>query len=126
MAHTPLKMTIEETHRELEQAWADSYSPERIERALDSIKDQPINYRLIHFVMRLFFRGIYFPQMTKAAWIRLIAENRKSIWNLSREAVSLYLARRKSRAESRGASAPLVATNEGAEIVREGSAPGLK
>src|SRR5215208_4677171 len=29
MAHQPLKMTIEQTHRELHQAWASSYSPER-------------------------------------------------------------------------------------------------
>src|ERR1041384_6179714 len=65
MAHKPLKLTIPETQVELEQAWAASYSPQRNERALDSIKEQPINDRVIHFVMRLFFRGIYFPQMTK-------------------------------------------------------------
>ena len=120
MAHTPLKMTIEETQRELEQAWAESYSPERIEAAIASISEQPINYRLIHFVMRLFFRGIYFPQMTRGAWVKVIAENRRSIWKLVREAVVKYREGRKNRADSREGSAPLVATYEGTEIVREG------
>ncbi|MBD0372872.1 MAG: B12-binding domain-containing radical SAM protein, partial [Pyrinomonadaceae bacterium] len=86
MAHTPLRMTIEETQAELERAWAESYSPQRIERAIEAIKEQPINYRLIHLVMRLFFRGIYFPQMTKGAWLKVIAQNRRPIFNLTREA----------------------------------------
>lgn len=96
MAHEPLKMTIEQTQMELDRAWADSYSPERIERALESISDQPINYRMIHLVMRLFFRGIYFPQMTKSAWLKVIARNRRPIWNLTREAIGTYLNSRKS------------------------------
>jgi radical SAM superfamily enzyme YgiQ (UPF0313 family) len=98
MAHKPLKLTIPETQVELEQAWAASYSPQRNERALDSIKEQPINDRVIHFVMRLFFRGIYFPQMTKRAWLKLVADNRRIIYRLVREGVGKWHAvrRRKS------------------------------
>jgi hypothetical protein len=99
MAHTPLKLTIPETQMELEQAWASSYSPERNERAIDSISDQPIKYRVIHLVMRLFFRGIYFPQMTKREWIRVIAHNRKPIIKLAKEAVGKYHAGRKNTLE---------------------------
>src|SRR5205823_4759997 len=40
MAHTPLKMTIPQTHAEIEEAWATSYSPQRNEHALASISDQ--------------------------------------------------------------------------------------
>ncbi|HYE65303.1 MAG TPA: radical SAM protein [Pyrinomonadaceae bacterium] len=87
MAHTPLKMTIRETQEELNKAWADSYSPEANQRAIDSISDQSINYRLTHFIMRLFFRGIYFPQMTKRAWVQLIAGNRRIIYALVKECV---------------------------------------
>jgi hypothetical protein len=29
-------------------------------------------------VARLFFRGIYFPQMTRRAWLKLIYDNRRS------------------------------------------------
>jgi radical SAM superfamily enzyme YgiQ (UPF0313 family) len=101
MAHTPLKMTIPETQEELERAWADSYSPERIERALDSIGDHPLDHRLIHLIMRLFFRGIYFPQMTKRAWLKLLAQNRRSILRLTREAVGNY---RESRSRKRRAA----------------------
>jgi radical SAM superfamily enzyme YgiQ (UPF0313 family) len=94
MAHTPLKMTIPETQQELERAWEDSYSPETISRALDSIGDQPLDNRLIHFIMRLFFRGIYFPQMSKRAWMKLLVQNRRSILRLTREAVGSYRASR--------------------------------
>jgi radical SAM superfamily enzyme YgiQ (UPF0313 family) len=120
MAHTPLRMTIEETHRELEQAWAESYSAERIASALESIREESINNRVIHLVMRMFFRGIYYPQMTKRAWIRLIGQNRKVIMKLMWEAISLYRARRKGLAKSVEERAPLVPANEGGEIIREG------
>src|SRR5205807_1858412 len=87
MAHTPLKMTIPETQEELERAWAASYSPKANRRAVDSISDRGVNYRLIHLVMRLFFRGIYFPQMNKRAWLKVIFQNRRAIYKLAKEAV---------------------------------------
>jgi radical SAM superfamily enzyme YgiQ (UPF0313 family) len=98
MAHTPLKMTIPQAQEELERAWNTSYSPERNERALDAISDRPLDFRLIHFAMRLFFRGIYFPQMTKRAWVKLVFQNRRSIYRLTREAIGTYRAARRSRA----------------------------
>ncbi|HEX8749110.1 MAG TPA: radical SAM protein, partial [Pyrinomonadaceae bacterium] len=97
MAHTPLKMTIPQAQAELDRAWAASYSPERNEQAIDSIKEQPINFRVIHFVMRLFFRGIYFPQMTKRAWIKLIIDNRRSIYKLTRAAAGKWRQARRNR-----------------------------
>src|SRR5438034_3398043 len=33
MAHTPLKMSIDEAHNEVRKGWANSYSPEEIGRA---------------------------------------------------------------------------------------------
>jgi len=87
MAHTPLKMTIPETQDELEKAWATAYSPETIERALNSISDKPLQQRVMHLVMRLCFRGIYFPQMNKRAWMKLIAQNRRAIFNLAKESI---------------------------------------
>src|SRR2546421_8357395 len=55
MAHTPLKMTIPEAQVELEHAWAASYSPERIDEALDSISHKSIGWRVYHFIMRISF-----------------------------------------------------------------------
>jgi hypothetical protein len=77
-ADEPLKMTIPETQEELERAWAASHSPGADRRAIDSISDQGVNYRLIQLVMRLFFRGIYFPQMNKRAWLKVIFQNRRA------------------------------------------------
>jgi hypothetical protein len=91
-------MSVEQAHQELNEAWTASYSPERNRKAIDSIRDEPINERLIHFVMRLFFRGIYFPQMTKLAWIKLLAQNRGLLFGFTREAILLYLAARKRKA----------------------------
>jgi radical SAM superfamily enzyme YgiQ (UPF0313 family) len=98
MAHTPLKLTIPQAQEELERAWAASYSPEANRRAVDSLDKQPLDYRLIHFVMRLFFRGIYFPQMSKRAWAKVIFQNRRTIYRLTREAASTYRAARKKKA----------------------------
>jgi hypothetical protein len=86
MAHTPLKMSIPQTQAELDEAWSRSYSPERNLEAIESLKDQHIKFRIIHLIMRLFFRGIYFPQMNKRAWLKVIAQNRRAILGLSKEA----------------------------------------
>src|SRR5882672_1371719 len=92
MANTPLKITIEETHAELNKAWTESYSPQRNATALASIAGKPIKIRVMHFAMRMFFRGIYFPQMTKRAWIKLILDNRRSIFKLLREGIGEWRA----------------------------------
>ena len=85
MAHTPLKMTIDEAKAETFQAWERSYSPERIAEAIEMISDKPIETRISHLVARLFFRGIYFPQMNKRAWLKLLFQNRKTIFGLAKE-----------------------------------------
>jgi radical SAM superfamily enzyme YgiQ (UPF0313 family) len=100
MAHTPLKMTIEEARREVNRAWAASYSPERNAQAVAAIKEQHIKYQIIHLVSRLFFRGIYFPQMGKRAWLKLIAQNRRTIFKLLKESVSAYRSARKKESQS--------------------------
>lgn len=86
MAHTPLKMTIEQTHAEVLHAWASSYSAEAIELAVDSLEHKPIGYRINMFIARLCFRGIYFPQMGKWEWMKVIAQNRRTIFKLFAEA----------------------------------------
>jgi len=100
MAHTPLKMTIEDAKGEVQKAWSESYSPERNAEAMEYLKEQHIRYRIIHLVSRLFFRGIYFPQMNKRAWLKLINQNRRTLLKLTREAVSTYRASRKRETSS--------------------------
>ena len=87
MAHTPLKMSIEEAHAEVKYGWAHAYSPEAVAQAVDSLDDQPLGYRVNIFLARICFRGIYFPMMGKLAWLKVVAENRRTIFKLVVEAV---------------------------------------
>jgi len=87
MAHTPLKMSIEEAHAEVKYGWAHAYSPEALAQAVHALDDQPLGYRINIFLARLCFRGIYFPMMGKMAWVKVVAQNRKTIFKLVKEAV---------------------------------------
>jgi radical SAM superfamily enzyme YgiQ (UPF0313 family) len=104
MAHTPLKLTIAEAEMELCEAWTKSYSPETIEKIVDSLADKPLDDRVIHFFMRMFFRGIYFPQMNKRSWAKSIARNRRPIYKLVKGAVSAYKESRRKRLDAGGHS----------------------
>ena len=84
MAHTPLKITVEEAQVEFDTAWATSYSPETLERAVDATAGKLLRYRLTHFIASLFFRGIYFPPMGALGWAKLIFQNRRSVWKLTK------------------------------------------
>ena len=90
MAHTPLKMTIAEAHAEVKYGWASSYSGEAIEKAVDLLHQKPLGYRINIFLARLCFRGIYFPQMGVAAWLKVISENRRTIIRLVRESFTAW------------------------------------
>src|SRR6185503_19818861 len=104
MAHTPLKMSIEQTQTEVNHAWANSYSPAGIASAVNSISDQPIADRASILIARLCFRGIYFPQMGRWAWAKVIVQNRQTIYNLAKEGVRTRRAVRKNRTVSVSAS----------------------
>ncbi len=90
MAHTPLKMTIAEAHAEVKRGWASSYSPEAMAHAVNSLRAKPVGYRINIFIARMCFRGIYFPQMGPWAWLKLISQNRRTIFSLVREAFAAW------------------------------------
>ena len=85
MAHTPLRMTVDEVQDEVRYAWANAYSPAATRRAIESIADAPAPYKISHLIARLFFRGIYFPNKGAWAWVKAIAENRGTIVHVIRE-----------------------------------------
>jgi hypothetical protein len=91
MAHTPLKMTIEEAHAELNYGWAQSYSPEALALAVAALDDQHVGDRINIFLARLCFRGIYFPMLKKSSWLRVLIENRQTILRLLREGVFRWM-----------------------------------
>jgi hypothetical protein len=84
MAHTPLKMSIDEAHNEVRIGWTRSYSPEAIEKAVYSLNHKPLGYRINILIARLCFRGIYFQQMGRFVWLKTILENRRIIFKLIR------------------------------------------
>jgi len=95
MAHAPLKMTIAEAHAEMNYAWTNSYSPEALAKADRAIAHKPLDQRINIFIARLCFRGIYFPQMRRLAWVKLICQNRRTIFGLVKEGFTA----RRSRGE---------------------------
>jgi radical SAM superfamily enzyme YgiQ (UPF0313 family) len=94
MAHTPLKMTIPEAHAEVKYGWEKAYSPEAIAKAVQSIDHKPLGYRINILIARLCFRGIYFPQLGRFAWVKTIAQNRRSIFRLVKEGFGAWHAAR--------------------------------
>lgn len=86
MAHTPLKISIDEAQDEVLKAWTESYSPAAIERAVDALAGRPLWLQISMFIGRLSFRGIYFPQMGRLAWLKTAFANRRTIFKLVRAA----------------------------------------
>ena len=106
MAHTPLKMSIDEAHAEVKYGWSHAYGPKAIAEAVDSLHDQAIGYRVNILIARLCFRGIYFPMLGRFAWWKVISENRRTIFKLSRQGLQAWW-------NSRSRSAPAPATSAG-------------
>jgi len=111
MAHKPLKMTIDETHSELHHAWAASYSPERNAEVVESMSHKAVGPRVFHFITRLVFRAIYFPQTTKRAWIKVVFQNRRTVLNLAKEALGTLLTS-KSKKRGRDRNSPAVVSQK--------------
>jgi len=86
MAHTPLKMSVPEVQTEVRSAWLNSYSAAATARAIDSISNEPVPYKISHLVARIFFRGIYFPPKGAWGWLKVIAANRGSIFRIVKDA----------------------------------------
>ena len=82
MAHLPLKMSSDQAHAEVDHAWASSYNPKAIAAAIDSMKDRPLSNRITILIARLCFRGIYFRQMGKRAWLNVIFQIRRAIYGI--------------------------------------------
>jgi len=106
MAHTPLRMSIEEAHAEVKYGWSHAYGPEAIAQAVDSLDDQPLGYRVNILIARLCFRGIYFPMLGRFAWWKVISENRGTILKLVRQGIEAWWA-------SRTKPEPVAATSAG-------------
>src|SRR5881397_2268370 len=86
MAFTPRNINVEEAEAEMKAAWSRSYDPQAIASALQKIAHRPFKERAVMLFARLAFRGIYFPQMRRRDWVRLLVANRKNLLRLLAEA----------------------------------------
>ena len=97
MAYTPTAISIDQSEKEVREAWVRSYSAAAITKALDKIKHRPFAERAVLLATRIAFRGIYFPQLSKRQWLGVVWENRGSMFSLVREGIAAH--RRRKRGE---------------------------
>jgi radical SAM superfamily enzyme YgiQ (UPF0313 family) len=96
MAFSPKKMSVGEAEAEIERAWSRSYEPKAITSALHKMESRPFKDRAVMLFARLAFRGIYFPQMRRRDWLRLIVANRSNLLRIVTEARTEYTRKRAS------------------------------
>jgi len=87
MDYAPLGISPEQAEKELRQAWEVSYRPATNAAAIAKLGSGSLSDRIIHLLGRLAFRGIYFPQMTRREWTRVLFQNRRSILQIILEAL---------------------------------------
>jgi hypothetical protein len=78
-------MTTPEVQAEIRYAWLNSYSAAATASAIESIADEPVPYKISHLVARVFFRGIYFPPKGVWGWLKVVGQNRGSIFRIVKE-----------------------------------------
>ncbi len=104
MAYTPTAISIDQSEKEVREAWVRSYSAEAIARALEKIKHRPFGERAVLFATRIAFRGIYFPQLSKRQWLGVVWENRRALFNLVREGFALHRRHKKGELQPPGSA----------------------
>jgi radical SAM superfamily enzyme YgiQ (UPF0313 family) len=83
-AYLPNGLSAEQAEAEVRWAWSHCYDSAAFRRAQRWLRDSQKTYghQVTHFVARLLFRGIYFRQMTRWAWIKLLMQNSRTIGSL--------------------------------------------
>jgi radical SAM superfamily enzyme YgiQ (UPF0313 family) len=92
MAHSPSGLSAEQAEAEVRRAWTSSYSSSTVDSAMKWLKAKSIGDRIMHLCARLAFRGIYFPQMRRRDWVRLLIENRGPILDVLGQALKMRFA----------------------------------
>lgn len=94
MAFSPEKMRVDQAEAEMERAWSRSYEPKAIASALHKMNSRPFKDRAVMLFAHLAFRGIYFPQMRRSDWLRVIIANRSNLLSIVMEARTEYTRKR--------------------------------
>ena len=90
-AFPPLGISSDQAEAEVREAWESSYTPAANASATRWLESRPFPDRVIHMLSRLAFRGIYFPQMRRRDWIRMLFQNRSSILRVLSQALKMRL-----------------------------------
>jgi len=91
MGFSPIGISSEQAEAEVREAWESSYTPAANASATRWLESRPFPDRVIHMLSRLAFRGIYFPQMRRRDWIRILFQNRSSILRVIAQALKMRL-----------------------------------
>ncbi len=91
MDFSPLGISSEQAEAEVREAWESSYTPAANASALRWLESRPFPDRVIHLLSRLAFRGIYFPQMSRGDWVRILFQNRCLILRVISQALKMKL-----------------------------------
>lgn len=77
IAFEPRNLSPDQAEAEVHESWRHCYAPVAFYRAQRWLLKHQKGFgpQFMHFISRLFFRGIYFRQMSRWAWIRLLARN---------------------------------------------------
>lgn len=124
-AYLPKGLTADQAEEEVRRAWAHCYRPRAFRKSQDWLlrNGKTFGYQVMHFVARILFRGIYFPQMTRWAWIKLLARNYSTIGSLVFQGLkSQRRARRKRSDTAAPAQTPVAGTSA---VLRESDLKGM-
>ncbi len=91
MDFSPLGISTEQAEAEVREAWELSYTAAANASAMRSLESSSLPDRIIHLISRLAFRGIYFPQMSRRDWARVLFQNRSSILKVIVQALNVKL-----------------------------------
>jgi radical SAM superfamily enzyme YgiQ (UPF0313 family) len=99
----PRRLSPAEAKWEVRNAWSHAYSPAAFRRTQKWMQANRKSFgqQLTLFVARLLFRGIYFPQMTRWSWVRLLSRNIITIASLVRSGLRQARRNRKRTGQER-------------------------
>jgi radical SAM superfamily enzyme YgiQ (UPF0313 family) len=82
MVFSPLGLSSEQAEAEMREGWLASYSPAANASALQRFGSNSLQDLIMHLLARLAFRGIYFPQIRRRDWAKILFENRRPIFKI--------------------------------------------
>ena len=99
----PKHLSPEQAKNEVRNAWRKAYHPSAFWRSQKWMRAnrKPFGQQLTVFISRLLFRGIYFPQMTRWSWVRLLGRNIVTIASLVRSGLREARLKRRRTGEER-------------------------